>query len=95
MSACGRCGGTGRLFLADSSRVQENDPYACPDCLRFCPMCRVDLGLHGTDDPSDDGFDCRIAAKKADLLADFGGLLGASPTDSVVRGVGLNVKPFS
>lgn len=38
---------------------------------RFCAMCEVDLGLHGTDDPDPDGFDCQIAQQKADLLASF------------------------
>lgn len=36
---------------------------------RFCEMCGVDLGLHGTADPDPNGADCAIAERKADLLA--------------------------
>lgn len=43
---------------------------------RFCPRCDIDLGLHDTDEPDEDGFDCHIAALKANLLTDFAALLG-------------------
>lgn len=43
---------------------------------RFCELCDVDLGLHGTDTPSDDGFDCQIANRKADLLYDMDRVFG-------------------
>lgn len=43
---------------------------------RFCDECGYDLGLHGTDEPSDDGFDCEIARKKAELLYQFDAIFG-------------------
>jgi hypothetical protein len=38
---------------------------------RFCDVCGIGLGLHDTDDPDTDGFDCAIADYRAGILRMF------------------------
>jgi hypothetical protein len=58
---------------------------ALPDEDRFCAICEVDLGLHGTDEPDEDGFDCRIAQQKAYILTGFFSAFAPARPEAVRR----------
>jgi hypothetical protein len=59
------------IRLASTPRTDQGDDVSEDE--RWCPLCEVDLGLHGEGVTADsvEPFDCEIAARKESLLRAF------------------------